>query len=98
MVKHIVFWKLKDEAEGNTKLENSKIIKERLESLVGVIPGLIEAEVGINTNGGEYDASLICKFDDMDALKSYDIHPKHQEVRDFITKIRLSRVAVDYEI
>lgn len=27
MIKHIVMWKLKDEAEGNSKDENAKIIK-----------------------------------------------------------------------
>ena len=59
MVKHIVFWKLHDQAEGQTKLENAKKIKEKLEGLVGVIPGLLSANVGINQNGGEYDAALI---------------------------------------
>ncbi len=28
MIKHIVMWKLKDEAEGNSKAENAKIIKK----------------------------------------------------------------------
>lgn len=28
MVRHIVFWKLADEAEGRSKWENAKIIKE----------------------------------------------------------------------
>ncbi len=27
MIKHIVMWKLKDEAEGNSKAENAQIIK-----------------------------------------------------------------------
>ena len=52
MVTHIVFWKLKDEALGADKAENAKQIKQRLEALVGIIPGLIEAKVGINENGG----------------------------------------------
>lgn len=56
MVTHIVFWALKDEAEGHSKRENAEHIKEMLEALVGVVPGLIEAKVGINENGGKYDA------------------------------------------
>ena len=48
MVTHIVFWALKDEAEGHSKRENAEHIKEMLEALVGVVPGLIEAKVGIN--------------------------------------------------
>ena len=46
MVTHIVFWALKDEAEGHSKRENAEHIKEMLEALVGVVPGLIEAKVG----------------------------------------------------
>ena len=53
MVTHIVFWALKDEAEGHGKRENAEHIKELLEALVGVVPGLIKAEVGINENGGK---------------------------------------------
>ena len=41
MVTHIVFWALKDEAEGHSKRENAEHIKEMLEALVGVVPGLI---------------------------------------------------------
>lgn len=96
MVKHIVFWKLADTAEGASKLENAKKIKQGLEALEGIIPGLLEAEVGINENGGEYDAALVSSFESMEALKAYDVHPEHQKVRDFVTKVRLSRVAIDY--
>ena len=98
MVKHIVFWKLAPKAEGQDKWENARIIKKELEALVGVIPGLIEAEVGLNENGGEYDAALTALFENMEALKAYDVHPAHQKVRAFATKVRLSRVAVDYTV
>jgi len=98
MIKHIVFWKLKDEAMGNDKWKNARIIKEKLEALVGVIPGLIENEVGLNLNGGEYDAVLYSAFESMEALRAYDIHPEHMKVRDFVTEARISRAAVDYEV
>lgn len=97
MIKHIVFWKLKDEADGRSKAENAKIIKQLLEALPEVIDELISAEVGININGGEYDAALTCTFESMENLKSYDCHEAHMKVREFITKVRESRVAVDYE-
>ena len=32
MIKHIVMWKLQEFAEGRNKLENAKIIKEKLEA------------------------------------------------------------------
>ncbi|MCD7914768.1 MAG: Dabb family protein [Tannerellaceae bacterium] len=34
MLKHIVMWKLKAEAEGKTKAENALWMKEHLEALV----------------------------------------------------------------
>ena len=33
MVRHIVWWTLKPEAEGRTAAENAKLIKQRLEAL-----------------------------------------------------------------
>lgn len=98
MIKHIVFWKLKDEAMGNDKWENARIIKERLEALVGVIPGLIENEVGLNLNGGEYDAALYSVFESTQALQAYDIHPEHTKIRGFVAEARISRLAIDYEV
>ena len=97
MIRHIVLWKLAEEADGRSKSENMMIMKERLEQLVDLIPELISAEVGININGEEYDAALTCTFQSMKDLKTYDSHPEHRKVREFITKVRLSRVAVDYE-
>ena len=42
MVKHIILWKLKDEHNND---EVKKGIKEGLEGLLGVIPGLVEIRV-----------------------------------------------------
>lgn len=97
MIKHIVLWDLAEEADGRSKAENMKIMKERLEALVDLIPELISAEVGFNVNGEEYDAALTCTFQSMEDLKTYDAHPEHRKVREFISKVRISRVAVDYE-
>lgn len=54
--------------------------------------------MGLNENGGDYDAALMSKFENMEALKAYDVHPAHQKVRDFVSKVRLTRTAVDYKI
>ena len=60
MIKHIVMWKLKDEAEGNSKAENAKIIKNSLEYLKGKINEIVNIEVGIDVNKSEqaYDVVL----------------------------------------
>ena len=35
MIKHIVFWNLKDDALGNDKATNALLVKEKLEALNG---------------------------------------------------------------
>ena len=53
MVKHIVMWNLTDK---DKVAENGAIMKQKLEALVGVVPGLLRAEVGVGFNG--YDVAL----------------------------------------
>ena len=45
--KHIVMWKFKEQHNGKSALENARWMKEQLEGLVGVVPELLSAEVGI---------------------------------------------------
>ena len=96
MVRHIVLWKLADTAEGNDKWENARIIKQRLEALVGVIPGLEEAIVGLNFNGGEYDAALDSRFVSKEALDAYATHPAHVAVKTFVHAVALGRQSIDF--
>ncbi|WP_045517636.1 Dabb family protein, partial [Clostridium sporogenes] len=50
MIKHIVMWKLKEFAEGKSKLENANKIKMSLEDLQNKIDALKLIEVGVNIN------------------------------------------------
>jgi len=100
MVKHIVCWKLKEEAHGNSKEENARLIKNKLEALKGKIQGLISIEVGINflDSPGNYDVILYSELESQEALDIYQNHPLHQEVLPFIREAVLNRVAVDYQV
>ena len=93
MVTHMVFWKLKEDY----KEENAQRIKEGLEALVGVVPGLLEMRVGMNNNGGEYDLALCSRFASMLALHGYETHPEHLRVRAFVKQVVVGRAAVDFE-
>lgn len=93
MVKHTVLWKLKEE----NKESNAKEIKRLLESLIPKIEQIKSLEVGINENGGEYNAILITEFGSYEDLKIYDVHPEHMKVKEFISGVAESRIAVDYE-
>ncbi len=100
MIKHIVMWRLKEEAEGATKAENIQKMKEMLLALPGVISEIIRLEVGINSlaSPAAYDVVLYSEFANFDGLNAYQIHPEHEKCKDFIGKITCDRAVVDYEI
>lgn len=98
MIKHIVFWKLKDTAHGNDKATNARMIKEKLEDLGGKIEGLNKIEVGIDILGGaNYDVALYSELDSVEALDFYQNHPLHQALLPFVREAVEDRKAVDYE-
>ncbi|MGC9151990.1 MAG: Dabb family protein [Microbacter sp.] len=99
MIKHLVFWRLKEEAFGNNKATNALLIKKKLEDLNGQIEGLIHLEVGIDFSKKEdsYDVALYAEFESRNALAYYQEHPKHKEIQQFVKAVRTDRCAVDYD-
>ena len=100
MIKHIVFWKLKEEALGNSKEANAILIKEKLEALIGQIDGLVKLEVGLDFSKTTMssDVVLYTEFATKADLDFYQEHPKHKALLGFITDVRSERVLVDYEV
>ncbi|MFZ1976995.1 MAG: Dabb family protein [Bacteroidota bacterium] len=100
MIKHIVVWKLKDFAEGNSKEVNAREVKKLLEGLNGKIPGLHKIEVGLNFTHepGAADVVLYSEFDSKEALDAYQIHPDHVALKGFISEVRSVRILADYEV
>ena len=101
MIKNIVFFGLADNAEGKTKAENAQLIKSELENLIHYIPEIRKIEVGINYPNApktNYDIALYTEFDNFEAVDIYQEHPEHKKVASYITKVRVSRAAVDYEV
>lgn len=100
MIKHIVLFKLADQAEGKTKGENALIIKEQLEALKDLIPQIHKIQVDINHHDAakdNYDIILDSEFKNLDDLNIYSTHPEHLKVGDYVKKVRVSRSAIDYE-
>ena len=99
MVKHIILWQLKDELQGAEKDAVKQGIKEGLEGLQGVIPGLLEIKV--NTNGlasSNADVMLDSTFES-EALKAYAVHPAHVEVADGkVRPFTKTRACLDFEV
>ncbi|NTU52650.1 MAG: Dabb family protein [Chlorobiaceae bacterium] len=99
MVKHIVMWRLRDEAHGNSAEVNACIIREKLEALGGGIPGLVSIEVGIDFSrtDSSADVVLFSEFIDQAALEAYQRHPEHVALKPFIGGATSERRLVDYE-
>ena len=93
-------WKLKHQAENADKAANANLVKQNLEALNGLIPGMIKLEVGIDFSqtDASYDVVLYSEFDSREALAAYHHHPLHLAVAPFIGAVREQRVLVDYEI
>ncbi len=100
MIKHIVFWTLKEFAWGGNKKENALKIKQLLEGLKSKIKEIKSIEVGININEtpAAYDIVLYAEFASAQDLDAYQVHPEHLKVGDFIDKVRIDRRVVDYEV
>ncbi len=106
--KHIVMWKFKEQHNGKSALENARWMKEQLEGLVGVVPELLSAEVGISpaleqaaavpapVASGEYDACLVSTFASPEALAAYKVHPKHKAISAYCKEARVKRLAFDW--
>ncbi len=99
MIKHIVMWKLKEEAEGNSKAENIGIVKEKLLALKPLVPQIDTIEVGVNFNTSDaaYDVVLSSTHQTKADLAGYAKHPAHKEAANFIGKVVAERRVVDFE-
>ena len=100
MIKHIVMWTLKDEAEGAGKAANAAKMKQLLEALPPLIPVLRALEVGTDVFAAApaCDVILYTAFDTRADLDAYQVHPEHQKVVAFVKQVVASRSVVDYEV
>ncbi len=101
MVKHIILWTLNPELSEEEKRNVKKGIKEGLEGLVGVVPGLIDAKVIIDGRlaSSNADVMLDSTLESAEALQGYAQHPNHLAVGNGrVRPYTVSRVCLDYEI
>ena len=101
MVKHIILWTLKENLTESEKRRVNTDIKEGLESLVGIVPGLIEVKVHIDNrlDSSTADIMLDSTLDSVNSLNLYASHPAHLQIAD--TKVRpytAIRSCLDFEI
>lgn len=96
MVKHIIIWDFNDSLSADEKKICAGKIKSGLESLNGVIDGLINITVYtelLGTSNG--DIMLDSEFESAGALDAYAVHPEHLKVKDYISSVVKSRKCAD---
>lgn len=100
MIKHIVFWKLKEHADGDTREANAVKMKTRLESCAQVAPGTLKFEVSLAQPGlyATHDIVLYSEFADKEALEAYLNHPQHVALKPFFGTVAEPRDCMDFEI
>jgi len=100
MVKHVILWQLDDSKTAEEKLKIKTNMKEKLEALVGVVPGLTELKVNIEgLESSNADVMLDSTLDSEEALKGYSVHPAHVEVANtYVRPYTKVRMCMDYKI
>ena len=98
MVKHVIIWTLKDDIADKDAVK--KGIKEGLEGLKGVVPGLTDIKVYIDgLPSSNADLILDSTFEDEASLKGYAVHPEHVKVADTkVSPFTAQRSCFDYEV
>lgn len=94
MITHIVLFKLKDGSP-----ESVERTVQVLRDLEGKIEVLRSIEVGTDVLHSErsYHIGLVTRFDSLDDLNVYQVHPEHKKVIAHMNEVREASVSVDYE-
>ncbi len=93
MFTHIVLFKLKDKSPATIQ----KIQHDLLE-LKEKIPLIKFMEVGVDVLHSErsYDVALYTKFDSLEDMKAYQVHPDHVKFAEYVSTVREASVSLDY--
>ena len=100
MIKHIVFWKLKDSHEGKTKPEIADDLRIRITKLCESISTMKKFDVAVigDENEMAVDLVLYSEFDSWEGLRTYAEHPDHVAFKSYIQERRTERRVADYEV
>ncbi len=100
MTKHIVFWRLNKTVDGKDKAAAAQLLKEKLFAMQNKVEGLLKVEVGfdISREQDSCDVVLYSEFENKEALHQYQVHPDHEDLKKWLSKVRYERRVVDYEV
>ncbi|PIE14726.1 MAG: stress responsive protein [Rhodobacterales bacterium] len=93
MIRHIVFFNVKDSADYDQALAGLSLLKQNPHALrLEVQPNLRRDQLS-----GEIDLVVYGEFTDTEALAAYKAHPSYQHAIDLVRPIRDMRIAADIE-
>jgi hypothetical protein len=97
MVKHVILWTLQQ--QHNTP-EVKQDIKDALEALVGVVPGLLDLRVETQPlPTSNADVMLYSVLESRQALADYAVHPAHVAAADtYVRPYTATRTCMDFEV
>ena len=100
MVRHLVFWTLKPEADGRSAAENGELFKTKSAALLGKVPGLLAMEVSTSvvSSTDAVDVVLMSTHESVEAYNIYADHPDHLPIKAWAGVVSTSRRVVDYEV
>ena len=97
MVQHIVMFKFRADVPDALRTEAAAQFKAGIEALPAVIPFIREVKVGLNLNPAEqWDIGLTSRFDTLDDVKAYSVHPDHKAVASALMQHIAERACVDF--
>jgi len=100
MVRHIVMWTIRETGSPRGKLEAMAELKSRLLGLkeeIRVIKDLTVHFNSISAPQDNFEVILESEFASWADLETYQKHPSHMAVAEYVKNIRQSRAAIDYE-
>jgi hypothetical protein len=96
MVEHIVCFKMKPESTP----EQAEALISLLRGLKETIPTVVDLSAGrtFTTDRSQgYTIGVVVRFRDKEGLAVYGPHPTHQPVKDYVSQVCESVLAIDYE-
>lgn len=99
MVNHYVFWNLNDSLTKEERVQAGLTIKEKLEAVGKLVPGVKSLEVRINElESSNRDVALLSVFESVEALNAYQVHPEHVNAGNYIKTVTCNRTCFDFEV
>ncbi len=97
MIRRIVVFKMKEEANGKTAQENAEILAGKFNALKEKLDFLVDIKAGVSVNDiCGYHLGLTVEYATEEDIERYTVHPEHCLVKDFVGEIIETRTIVDY--